>query len=324
MKKLLEIPVEQIDRDPNQPRTHFDEVALAELAESIREHGVIQPVEVEATGDGRYKLHHGERRWRAAKLAGLATVPAVVAEVFDDEVALIRGLLENLHREDLNPIDEANVYARLVAMGWARTRVCREVGRSPAHVAGRMAWLEMEPEIQKLVALGQLPISGELALALAKLAPEVRVPLVEKMVTHALSLKACLNAVDRAAEKLARREEAERAGKERQRDYAREVVAGPAHPVPMVRYGAPGVPVNANGNAPKVGRAALAAAKAMCDRCSWRPRGEVIPSWEIVEAAAAATCAECARRDGYPLPAVCENCPGVAMLKALVGVGDGQ
>lgn len=163
MSELREIAVDLIDRNPDQPRTMFDEVTLAELAESIKAHGVIQPVEVEEKADGRFMLHHGERRLRAARMAGLTAIPAVVAGVQNAEGLLVRGLLENLHREDLNPIDEARVFRSLVEMGWPMVRIARETGRSMPTVTGRLAWLELEPEIQRLVALGHLPRDGRLA-----------------------------------------------------------------------------------------------------------------------------------------------------------------
>lgn len=313
INELREIPVELIDRNPDQPRTVFDDVTLAELADSIRAHGVIQPIEVEATGDGRYRLHHGERRLRASKLAGRETIPAIVAAPQGDETALVRGLLENLHREDLNPIDEARVYRRLVdEMGWSLNRIARETGRALPTITGRLAWLEMEPEIQRLVALGHLPRDSRLAVAFRQLPPEARVKLAEKMAAGALSLRGCLAAVENAAAKLA-------AG---QREPVRTTPAPlyPPHPTPMIRHGAPGVPPNANGSAPALGRTAAAAAERMCRVCTWRPRGDAVPSWVMVEAAAAATCTECQHRDGPALPDVCRNCPGVAMLAALVGV----
>lgn len=300
-----DIPIDQIDRDPAQARTSFPPESLAELAESIKAHGVIQPVEVEALPDGRYRLHHGERRWRASKLAGRETIPAIVAPPRAEDEAVVRGLLENLHREDLNPIDEARVYKRLIDMGWRVMRIARETGRAQATISGRLAWLEMEPEIQKLVAAGHLPRSETLATALRKLTPEVRVPLAEKMAAKALSLKGCVAAVERAAEKLA--------APPPKRNYYRE----PSHPVPMVRHGAPGIPVHANGSAPAIGRNVHDAADAMCRACHWRPKVDYVPSWEIIEAEAAAVCAECQKRDGPALPDICRNCPGVKMLRAL-------
>ena len=307
MNELREIAVELIDRNPDQPRTVFDEVTLAELAESIRAHGVIQPVEVEATADGRFMLHHGERRLRAARMAGLTAIPAVVAEARDAEGLLVRGLLENLHREDLNPIDEARVFRSLMEMGWPRVRIARETGRALPIVSGRLAWLDVEPEIQRLVALGNLPRDGRLAEKLRILPGPVRVALAEKLAARAMSLNGCLKAVDAAAEKLA----APPVKQQRHQD---------AHPVPMARYGAPGIPVHANGSAPAMVRTVAEAAEAMCRVCNWRPKGDVVPSWAMVEAAAAETCAECVRRDGPALPDVCRNCPGVVMLKKMTGV----
>lgn len=176
-RQLLDIPVELIDRDPSQPRTHFDEVALAELGESIRVHGVIQPVEVEETANGRYRLHHGERRWRASKLAGRETIPAIVAPPRAADEGLVRGLIENLHRKDLNVIEEARAFQRLIDMGWTRMRIARETGRSQGTITTRLAWLRLEEEIQNLVAMGHLSVDRELADALYVLPEQARVAL---------------------------------------------------------------------------------------------------------------------------------------------------
>lgn len=309
MNQLQDLSVELIDRNPDQPRSTFDPVTLAELAESIKTHGVIQPVEVEARPDGRYILHHGERRWRAAKLAGLPTIPAVIAAPQDGETLLVRGLLENLHREDLNPIDEARVFRGLLDAGWTRMRIARETGRSLPTVTCRLAWLELEPAIQRLVAVGHLPVDVRLANKLLGLTPEVRVSLAEKLAARAMSLQGCLAAVDRTVEKLA----APPPKRERYR-----AAAPHAHPVPMIRHGAPGIPADANGSAPRPGMAVREAAEAMCRVCNWRPKGDLVPSWILVEQAAAETCEACQKRDGPALPDVCRNCPGVALVKALV------
>ena len=102
VKQYREIPLAQIDRDPAQPRRLFDDVTLEALAESIRQEGVLQPVEVSAQENGRFLLHHGERRWRAAKLAGLTTIPAIIAPPPATDVErLVRGMVENMLREDL-------------------------------------------------------------------------------------------------------------------------------------------------------------------------------------------------------------------------------
>lgn len=304
-REYREIAVTLIDRNPAQPRTSFPRESLAELAESIKVHGVIQPVEVEETADGRYMLHHGERRWRAAKMAGLETIPAIVAPPRDAETALVRGLLENLYREDLNPIDEARVYRELAGAGWTRMRIARETGRSQATITGRLAWLEMEPEIQAHVAAGRLPVTG-LAEALRGLPPEVRVPLADKLARQAAGLRGCLAAVERVKEILAEREKARAAA-------GREA---PRHLMPMLRYAPAG---NGAGDpAQEPARSVYDAAVAMCRDCYIRPRGDVIPSWTLVEEAAAATCEACQKRDGPAIPDVCRNCPGVTMVKALL------
>ena len=330
-QELREIPVEQIDRDPEQPRTHFDEVALADLADSIRAHGVIQPIEVEATADGRYRLHHGERRWRASKLAGRETIPAVVAPARSGGETLLRALLENLHREDLNAIEEARVYRRIMdEMGWNRIRLAREIGRSQAIITSRLAWLGMEPEIQELVAVGHLHRDGRLADRLRILPPEVRVPLAQKMAKRALGLKGAMAACDRAAEEIANRAAAAERGKRAHAEQAGRIAGPNGHAgagrangagnkyrsIPMLAHGLNGN--GANGHVPAATIGVQAAAEAMCRECDIRPRGAVIPAWEIVEREAATTCAECQRRDGPAVPEVCKNCPGVALVRRLV------
>ena len=339
--ELLEIPVGLIDRDPEQPRTHFNRAALEELAESVKLHGVIQPIEVEATADGRYRIHHGERRWRASKLAGRDTIPAVVAPPRTGGDALLRALLENLHREDLNAIEEARVFKRLIdELGWSRTRLAHETGRSLPYVNARLAWLALEPEIQDLVAAGHLHIDGRLADKLRLLTPEVRVPLAQKLAQRTVGLKGALAACDRAAEEIATRAQAVERGNQAHAELAARI-AGPnghgkgrangggnKYRSPMLAHGlngSHGLNGNgANGSGPPSG-SIEAAASAMCRECHIRPRGAVIPAWEIVEREAAATCAACEKRDGPAVPEVCKNCPGVALVRRLVaGVEDGR
>lgn len=318
-RKLLDIPVEQIDPDPAQPRTTFDEVELAALAESIRAHGVLQPVEVEATGDGRYRLHHGERRRRASQLAGRETIPAIVAPPRAADVALVRGLIENLHRKDLNVIEEAQVYKRLLDAGWTQTRIARETGKSLTHIASRLNWLTMEPEIQRLVALGHLPLDGRVVAALRVLPPEVRVPLAEKLVARGVAtVKGITAAAERTAAEILAQAEAREQGKARHAAAAAAVpgpnVRAASHPVPMVRTAIP----YANGRGPAPVATVEQAAAAMCRSCTFVPKGGVIPSWTMLARTAEETCAECERRDGPALPQVCARCPGVALLRRFV------
>jgi ParB family chromosome partitioning protein len=130
-EELRPLPVDLVDPNPNQPRQGFDEDAMVALADSVRANGVLQPVLVRPTASGRYELIAGERRWRAAKLAGMEDVPAVVRP-HDDAASLELALVENMAREDLNPIEEARACAALVEeLGLTREEVGRRVGRQP-------------------------------------------------------------------------------------------------------------------------------------------------------------------------------------------------
>ncbi|MDR7418461.1 MAG: ParB/RepB/Spo0J family partition protein [Armatimonadota bacterium] len=155
---IVEIPVEQISPNALQPRTGFDAEPLAELEASIREHGVLQPVLVRpASGKpGRFEIVAGERRWRAASAAGLKTVPAIVRHM-DDRGALEAALVENLQREDLNPIERARAYRRLIHdFGLTQESVAGRVGRSQSTVANTLRLLALPAEVQTSVEAGRL------------------------------------------------------------------------------------------------------------------------------------------------------------------------
>lgn len=149
------LPVAAIHPNPYQPRKHFDEEALAELADSIRQLGVLQPVLVRPVGEG-YELVAGERRWRAAQRAGLAQIPALVREA-DDQAALAQAVVENVQRADLNPIEEAAAYQQLMAdFGLTQEEVASRVGRSRSAVANTVRLLQLSPGIQQLIVEGVL------------------------------------------------------------------------------------------------------------------------------------------------------------------------
>jgi len=153
---LLELPLAQIRPSSFQPRRHFDEEALSSLAASIRELGVLQPVLVRPGADGVYELVAGERRWRAAKRAGLQVIPALVREVADD-ASLEQALVENLHRQDLNPLEAAAAYQQLIEdFGLTHEDVATRVGKSRAAVTNTLRLFQLPPTIQRLVAEGQL------------------------------------------------------------------------------------------------------------------------------------------------------------------------
>jgi len=162
--RLTELPVSDIAPNPHQPRRAFDEEALAALTASVRELGVLQPVLVRPAGEDRFELVAGERRWRAAKRAGLPTVPAIVREV-DETTSLEHALVENLHRQDLNPLEEAAAYQQLIEdFHLTHDQVAARVGKSRAAISNTLRLFQLPPAIQKLVADGQLSAGHARAL----------------------------------------------------------------------------------------------------------------------------------------------------------------
>lgn len=161
---LRELPIGSIEPNPHQPRSFFDEESLMTLTASISELGVLQPVLVRPAGSGRYQLVAGERRWRAAKRAGLQSIPALVREV-EDSAALEQALVENLHRDDLNPLEEAAAYQQLLEdFGMTHEDLARRVGRSRSAVTNTLRLFQLPPTIQKLVAQAQLSAGHARAL----------------------------------------------------------------------------------------------------------------------------------------------------------------
>jgi len=159
----LKIDIDRISPSPFQPRRRFDEAKIEELASSIRNQGIIQPLVVRPKGDG-YELIAGERRWRAAMKAGLLEVPAVIREASDQE-ALQLALVENLQREDLNPIEEASGYRRLQEeFHWSQEEMAERVGKSRPAIANAMRLLALPGEVQHEVASRNLPVGQARAL----------------------------------------------------------------------------------------------------------------------------------------------------------------
>lgn len=161
---LREVPVESIAPNPHQPRRYFDEEALATLTASIAELGVLQPILVREVSDERFELIAGERRWRAAKRAGLPSIPVVVRTV-DEVLSLEQALVENLHREDLNPLEEAAAYQQLMEdFSLTQELVAQKVGKSRSAVANTLRLFQLPPSIQRLVAENQLAAGHAKAL----------------------------------------------------------------------------------------------------------------------------------------------------------------
>jgi ParB family transcriptional regulator, chromosome partitioning protein len=165
---LQELPLDLIDPNLSQPRRYFDEAALEGLATSIGERSVLQPVLVRPVENDRYQLVVGERRWRAAKLAGLETIPALVSD-YEDLAALEAGLIENMAREDLNPVEEARACATLVnELGLTLEQVGQRVGRSRSAVSNLMRLLDLSAEILELLERGELSEGHGRALLTAR------------------------------------------------------------------------------------------------------------------------------------------------------------
>ncbi|MEO5716705.1 MAG: ParB/RepB/Spo0J family partition protein [Luteolibacter sp.] len=162
-KRVREVPIEQVVPSPLQPRLQFIESPLEDLMESIRQHGIIQPLIVRPV-DGKYELIAGERRWRASKKLGLTTVPVIEREASDRDV-LEMALIENLQREDLNPLEEAAGYVRLVKeFSLKQDEIATRVGKSRASVANAMRLLDLHKDVQMLVAQARLTVGHAKAI----------------------------------------------------------------------------------------------------------------------------------------------------------------
>jgi ParB family chromosome partitioning protein len=161
---LLSIPLEKIVPNPYQPRRSFNETAIEELTRSVREHGIVQPLLVTRDGD-RFRLIAGERRYRAAQRAGLRAVPAVVKELAQEGESLQLALIENIQREDLNPIEEAVAYQQLhQEFGLTQEEIARRVGKERSTVANFLRLLRLPDPVKKLLASGQLSMGHARAL----------------------------------------------------------------------------------------------------------------------------------------------------------------
>jgi ParB family chromosome partitioning protein len=191
---LREVPVGSIAPNPHQPRAYFDEEALASLTASIAELGVLQPILVREVGEDRFELIAGERRWRAAKRAGLPSIPVVVREV-DEVLSLEQALVENLHREDLNPLEEAAAYQQLMEdFELTQEQVAQKVGKSRSSVANTLRLFQLPPSIQRLVAENQLA-AGHAKALLGTPDRAFQEALAKRIVTEGLSVREAEEAV---------------------------------------------------------------------------------------------------------------------------------
>jgi ParB family chromosome partitioning protein len=181
------LPVDRIEANPENPRLAFNEETLEELASSIREHGVLQPVLVRPLDEGRFQLIAGERRWRASKLAGQATIPALVEDI-DDDTALEIALIENLQREDISPLDEAAMYDRMIRdHGYSIRKLAEKLGKDKGYLENRLRLADAPPEVRELVSLRKDTLSH--AYELMKVDdPKKRRKLADQVARNELSL----------------------------------------------------------------------------------------------------------------------------------------
>jgi len=195
--ELAHLPIDSLRPGKYQPRTRMDEVSLNELADSIRARGVIQPIVVRAVGDSAYEILAGERRWRAARIANLQRVPAIVREVADD-AALGIGLIENIQREDLNAIEEANGLKRLIEeFKLTHEDVARAVGRSRAAVTNLLRLLELAPAVQAMLQEGSIEMGH--ARAMLSLGKARQVELAHQIAAKGLSVREAERLVQEAS-----------------------------------------------------------------------------------------------------------------------------
>ncbi len=185
--QLRELPVTQINPGKYQPRRQISQEALQELADSIEAQGIIQPIVVRTLGENSYELIAGERRWRAAQLAGLEQVPAVIREL-DDESAIAMSLIENIQRQDLNAIEEAMALHRLIEeFEMTHEQVAKAVGKSRAAVSNLLRLLQLPTAVRAMVEQGKIDMGH--ARALLSLAPSKQVEVAQAIIEQALSVR---------------------------------------------------------------------------------------------------------------------------------------
>ena len=216
--EIRTLPISRVEPREDQPRVSFDEASLQELAESIAEYGLIQPITVRRLESGYYQIIAGERRWRAARLAGLTELPVRVIEA-DDRLATELALVENLQREDLNPIEEAQGYKTLLeTYGLTQDEAAKRVGKSRPAVTNALRLLSLAPEVQQFIEQGLL--SAGHARALVGVKPEeAQIEAARAVIANGLSVRR----TEQLAAKLMREPKPEKPEDELRVDYAAEV-----------------------------------------------------------------------------------------------------
>lgn len=285
---MLHIPLDLVKPNPEQPREHFDEVALQELADSIKEHGVITPIVVNAA-DGVYILQAGERRTRAARLAGLESIPAMVhygAEARDAQGMLERAIIENVQRVDMSPMEEARAYGRLRDQFHQKAAaISRRIGKNSVIISQRLMLLELEPTIQSFIEQGLLPHDAQAVRAILSLPPgETRVKLCAVLATRKPTIKTVVESCGRFLLKVKEHEHAKRG-------------AGPLE-IPAVD---------------------LAERREGLKLPEWDIMAQLgtLPPWQTLRMAAQSTCDACGIR---PVASKenCRDCPAVECIRRMI------
>ncbi len=203
---VLELPIDSVERNPDQPRTAFDEAPLGELAASIAVHGVLQPIVVRSLADGGYQLIAGERRLRAARIAGLESIPAIVRDDDADGSSLELALIENLQREDLNAIETALAYRELIdRFGLTHEAVARQVGKSRVAVSNALRLLDLAPETRDAIVAGRISEGHGRALAAITI-PELQRAVLGVVLERGLTVRQTEELVRRKREEAPSRE----------------------------------------------------------------------------------------------------------------------
>jgi ParB family transcriptional regulator, chromosome partitioning protein len=307
MTDFRDITVTAIKPNPHQHRTDFNAVELQELAASLQEHGVIQPLVITPNGGpDSFLLIAGERRWRAAQLAGLATVPCKVMPKQSDRKMAALALTENLHRADINPIEEARGYQHLIDLGLSVSEISQEVGKHSTKIYSRLQLLKLDLAIQTLIERGELQSDCRVATALLAVPASVRVELATKL-AHA---HATIKAIEAACKKVVA-QSTKTKDKATMRKLAAQRATAQGHNLP-----ADDRPIHA--------AHLKQAARAMCAPCDIKQDvlGEAFPApaWTLITHAADSTCAGCGLQN---LKDACNECPGVELLRKLIALNSG-
>lgn len=289
---LLNIQLSRIHPNPGQPRKTFDRKSLEELADSLKEHGLLEPIVVEpGEKDGLYVIVAGERRWRAAKIAGLESIPSIVRDRtnHNGRERLISGIVENVQREDMNLIEEGEAYQRLLADGMSVVEISRRVGKHTTHIYNCLSRLELSQGVIEMMRARKVSADMRIVTALKDLPHELQDGLIERAVKSHMTVPGIAAAARRVRKSLS------------------------AAPVKKTK--------KAQSPAMQISRATYETMQDVDDEtppASWDALKQVgkVPSWEKVVTAANLMCSRCALRSMASME-TCRDCPGVDMLGIL-------